>query len=247
MPKRLYDFPTFLRAPKENRRVIDIERRKVRIDRPTRLPIERARWIKPTLLQAAREFCEPRLAVGGKVARAFCRCSNSRTRKRCGGRNTQADGGNPPNGRQDAQGDRGGRAAPAEETFSALSGVRAPGMVSGRASRPGAQVLPAQPHHPFRFGHRVRPHTNGRARPSEISIAPTSLPPALSTPHRRPQLQRLVPSVPGRQAQRTRVRSRPPLAMIARSRWVACLPSRRSESHHALLVSGALNPTRRQM
>src|SRR5262249_37832870 len=41
-------------------------------------------------------------------------------------------------------------------------------------------------HHGSRAGHDVRPHTNVRAKPSSINIAPTSCPRTLRTPHERP-------------------------------------------------------------
>ena len=41
-------------------------------------------------------------------------------------------------------------------------------------------------HHGSRAGHDVRPHISARAKPSAISIAPTSGPRTLRTPHERP-------------------------------------------------------------
>ena len=58
------------------------------------------------------------------------------------------------------------------------------------------------------------------ARPSPISIWPTSRPPTVSDPHSRPKLQFLVPSVPGRQAQATRVKLGLPALIRLVDKWV---------------------------
>src|SRR5262249_17325180 len=75
------------------------------------------------------------------------------------------------------------------------------------------------------LGRPVTPHFHGTARPSPLTMAPTSLPFARSVPQSLFQLHADVPCVPSRHEHLTYSNSSPPARTSSRSRFVALAPS----------------------